>query len=277
MTFVPQATSSAGLCLSMNDWSLAGIKALSFSLESLLIKPGVALLKSIRDIRQYLPWPGVFIFNAGQIHLNKEGNCTVISPFDGSKCTLSCSELIEIVLQLKPDLVILPKDSLKHAPKLFANWDESIFPYFGEEDLQQEIKQPHGMYFNLEDPKGYEHWMTYLQKSVRQPCYVAGKINLELMKQLHTKDVQWIESNEPAEDAVQGRVYSSNGLLDLMEDRHEQIFETIDTHCLCSICSQPFTQAYLHHLLIHTPLLCQRYLIAHNLGWLQNALLEITA
>ena len=76
-------------------------------------------------------------------------------------------------------------------------------------------------------------------------------------------------SDKPADDAFQGRVYRMDtftirtvSILDTIFADH---FEPIDNACTCPTCQQGFTCAYLHHLYQNTPLLCQRYLIMHNI------------
>lgn len=43
--YIPVGTSEAGLCLTAENWQETKVNTLSFSLEFLLYKPGIALLK----------------------------------------------------------------------------------------------------------------------------------------------------------------------------------------------------------------------------------------
>lgn len=84
--------------------------------------------------------------------------------------------------------------------------------------------------------------------------------------------VEYIESCEPAQLGLNGTVYTTEGIIDLKDERFAQQFETINSRCSCCTCAASFTKAYLHHLFLHTPLLCQRLLIQHNGYHVQNSL-----
>lgn len=72
------------------------------------------------------------------------------------------------------------------------------------------------------------------------------------------------ESNNPAEDALKGIMYTQNEHISLLDDSERTVFEVLDKDCQCPTCQQGFTRAYLYHLYTQTPLLCQRLLIQHN-------------
>ena len=79
-------------------------------------------------------------------------------------------------------------------------------------------------------------------------------------------------SDRPAQDALQGRVYQSDGLLSLQDPLYALDFQWLEAHCACPTCQQGFTRAYLHYLLQSTPLLCQRLLMMHNVFWIRKYL-----
>lgn len=83
-------------------------------------------------------------------------------------------------------------------------------------------------------------------------------------------------SDRPAHDALQGRVYQSDGLLSLQDPLYALDFQLLEAHCVCPTCQQSFTRAYLHHLLQSTPLLCQRLLMMHNVFWIRRYLNNIS-
>ncbi len=60
-------------------------------------------------------------------------------------------------------------------------------------------------------------------------------------------------------------MYSISGPIDLRLSSERMNFNVLDPNCSCPTCTQKLTRAYLHHLLQHTPLLCQRFLILHNI------------
>lgn len=78
----------------------------------------------------------------------------------------------------------------------------------------------------------------------------------------------FIESNQPAEDACSGILYTREGNINIENSDMALQFSPIDADCSCPTCKQNLTRAYLHHLLANTPLLAQRFLIMHNVHWL---------
>lgn len=265
--FIPVLTSEAGLCLTTENWQEVRVRSASYALERLLHKPGRDELKKIADLVRYLGCPGILVLNATSFVANKEGVYLFKSPYDGSKITCTYLELIELIHHLKPQAVLLPKKILQEYPHIWDNWNESITPFIHEKDLEMPIlAQSHGVYFdNLKEV----HW-EYLDQWSHVPRYVLGYFGPEVLKELHQKGIEFIETDEPAKTAIEGRVYSQSGIVDLMDERTRVEFETIDSSCSCPTCTQQFTKAYLHHLFQHTPLLCYRFLIQHNVFYAQN-------
>lgn len=79
-------------------------------------------------------------------------------------------------------------------------------------------------------------------------------------------------SDRPAQDALQGVVYDEKAVLSLHDSSYALDFELLEAHCSCPTCQQSLTRAYLHHLLQSTPLLCQRFLMMHNVFWIKSHL-----
>ena len=231
----------------------------------LLVKPGYELLKQIPDFGQYMGWTGTIIINASKLVANKEGLFILRLPFDGSKLQLTYVQLIEIIQHIKPKAVILPPQILQQFPKLWDKWNAAIIPFFEAEDLsKQELVHTHGVYFNLDGSLYSDLDIEKIKNWSHLPRYITGSVSLDLMQHLNNEGIEWIESDEPAAAAMQGIVFSKKAMINLIYPATEMQFETIDPQCTCPTCAQQFTQAYLHHLFLHTPLLCQRFLIQHN-------------
>lgn len=260
--FIPVVTSEAGLCLTADNWQEAKVTTVSYSLEFLLCKPGLDLLKKISDLPHYLGWTGTIVLNAMSLVANREGIYTIKSPYDGSKIKLTSFELIELINHLKPDAVILPKNIVQNCPQIWDMWNDSVTPFIHVDDLQyQDVARAHGVYFNHFS----ESVLEQLSRWAHLPRYVTGNYDALLIQKLRAQGIEFIETDEPAHAALNGRVYSQEGNVDLKDKITEMQFEVIDPVCVCPTCSQKFTKAYLHHLLQHTPLLCQRLLIQHNI------------
>ncbi|ARM34919.1 tRNA-guanine transglycosylase [Legionella longbeachae] len=266
--YIPILTSEAGLCLTSKNWQEVNVTAASYSLESLLCKPGIEVLKKITDIGHYLACPGFVIFNGMSLVVNKEGLVVLKSPYDGSKIKVTLFDLLELIQHLNPKAVILPKNILNNVPQFWDHWNGSIFPFFHQNDVEkQNISQPYGIYFNAENSK--LDW-EQLARWPNIPRYISGSFEPGYIQELTHQGVEFVETDEPAKDALQGKVYTQSGAIDLTDLNTQMQFEPIDAKCICPTCSQQFTRAYLHHLLQHTPLLCQRFLIQHNVFYVQN-------
>ncbi len=264
---VPVFTTEAGSCLTAENWQEVNVGIASFYLDSLLLKPGITVLKQTLELKKYLGWSGDLVLNAVNLKINKSGVFSIVSPYDGSKLTCTYFELIELIKHLKPDAVVLPKRVMMDYPELWTNWPDAILPLIYVDDHTPGLlKIPHGVYFHLDNELSINQ-INQLETLSQIPRYMLGTINPDLMKRLQGMGVEYIESNLPAHHAMQGIVYNSSGQLDLNDNLTEMQFDIIDTHCACPTCSQQFTKAYLHHLLLHTPLLCQRFLIQHNVYW----------
>lgn len=263
--FIPIASSEAGLCLTADNWHQSKSTALSYSLEFLLHKPGLELLRKITDLPRYLGWSGQVVLNAQALTATREGIYILKSPYDGSKIQITVSELIELIQHLKPDAVILPQNILKNCPTLWGRWSDSITPFIYVDDLHNaQVPCAHGVYFNYTN----ESVLNQLDHWSHLPIYALGTFDAESMQRVRARGIKFIESDEPANKALNGTVYSKSGVVDLTQSSSSMIFEPIDPECVCPTCSQQLTQAYLNHLLHHTPLLAQRFLIQHNVYWM---------
>ena len=92
----------------------------------------------------------------------------------------------------------------------------------------------------------------------------AQEIWQEKLALVNVKTTLFSPSDQPAYDALQGLVYQGARCFSITAPDERLNDELIDNHCQCETCSQGFTRAYLHHLYTQTPLLCQRFLIQHN-------------
>lgn len=83
-------------------------------------------------------------------------------------------------------------------------------------------------------------------------------------------------SDKPANDGFLGYVYTSSGRQSITAVDNVSNFSVLDVACACPTCQQKFTRAYLCHLYQHTPLLCQRLLIQHNVYAALNSRYDVT-
>lgn len=271
--WVPDLTSDAGLCLTAKNWQEIYINSAVYYLDALLLKPGSATLKAVSDLASYVNWSGALVVNASRFKANREGVITLISPYDGSKIKLDCAELIDLINHLNPAMVILPPNILKDYPQIWDNWNTNIKPYVSAAHLTDAaLPESYGVYFTFteysldaqEQLEAYQHVSRYVQ----------GPLSLESIQAFNQLNIPYIESNEPAKLGLNGLVYSFEGVIDLKDEQYAMQFNTISSACECCTCTAQLTKAYLHHLYLHTPLLCQRFLIQHNGYYVQKSLIK---
>lgn len=253
---IPILTTEAGSCLTAANWQEVGVNTGSYYLNSLLLKPGLEFLKQLPNLNEYLGWSGSIILNASNLVANREGVITIVSPYDGSKIKLTATDLTALIKHLKPQAVILPKN----CP--IADWDESVFPFIATEDVATQNFNAYGVYLHLKEDNNN---VDALDQSSSLPRYVMGDFSLDYIHYLNSKGVGFVETNQPALLALQGIIYSDHELIDLKNTITAMQFDNASISCRCPTCAQQFTRAYLHHLYHHTPLLCHRFLVQHNI------------
>jgi queuine tRNA-ribosyltransferase len=84
------------------------------------------------------------------------------------------------------------------------------------------------------------------------------------LPELHAPQLAACICDQPAKDALGAFIYQKSGPFLLSLHQYREDFRPLDSQCQCPTCLQKCTRAYLHHLFVHTPLLCQRFLIQHN-------------
>lgn len=117
--FVPILTTQAGLCLTHDNWEEIGIDTVSYHLHSLLIKPGFDTLSKLTDLAHYVGWKKNIVLNASLLKQNKAQAYVVKSDYDGSRAQYSHEQIVNLIVTLKPTMVLLPegvaRDSIHHA------------------------------------------------------------------------------------------------------------------------------------------------------------------
>jgi queuine tRNA-ribosyltransferase len=272
---VPILTTAAGSCLTAKNWQEAGVQQVAYYLDALLMKPGLDYLKSLQSWPRYSGWEGPWVLNGSTLLATTEGHYLMRSPFDGTRIQCTQADMMAVILALAPQRVLLPRGlvidedflhRLAKTTRILISATEFI--RYQTDDRIEPLLQM-GLF------QGVYHVCNNLQEvqaSLAQPknenCehYICGPLSEDDWDTLTTNNTcgDFLESDVPAQAACQGRVYIKSNRIDLKEPACALQFEPIDPSCTCPTCVQQFTRAYLHHLFIHTPLLCQRFLIQHN-------------
>jgi queuine tRNA-ribosyltransferase len=271
----PVFTTEAGSCLTLANWQEVGIKAGVYYLDALLMKPGVACLKKLSPLPYYTGWQGITVLNATSLPTIKNGVYTIRSRYDGSHIVIDQNELLSLMSVLQPDGIVLP-DSIFHSANL-RSWQilaKTSMLFAPVNDLAAIYPDwLLGRYVYYDAARSFSDFILQIRQYTNVPLYVAGEFECEHLQELASHHIGYVESNKPAADAVCGRVYGEEGEIDLLDCLQAEQHRPIIAGCNCPTCQQSLTRAYLHHLLVQTPLLCQRFLIQHNVHYYQQQLL----
>ena len=269
---IPILTTDGGRCLTVANWQEVGVRLVAAQLTSLLMKPGFDLLNELPNLTAYISWMDAFVLNASMPKINESGSYTLRSSYDGSRRQYTMDTLFKLIGQLKPPFVILPQGVHQQNPAGWLSLPNSVFPFFPPMDLpKSQGVGPYGVHLYYDGISPFSSLLKQVSEYHEYTCYVSGELNAAQLQALAHAGIQYLESDLPTRDASLGIVYHRDGVYSLKDKTQALQFEPIDSNCLCPTCSQRLTRAYLHHLLEHTPLLCQRFLIQHNIYYCQTS------
>ena len=200
----------------------------------------------------YYAWPRSLVLNCSDLNASNSDKFNLVSEVDGSKCSFTTHQLQTLITNLQTDLVLLPGGMVKD----FAPSINYFVPYM-------EHKPGFGVYFVINDTN-FSQMLGKVAEFSKEPKYIYADLSLDLYLQLCELPAIKIENSRFAVDAFQGDVYREGKVHSILDSDCEHEFLRLVADCACYTCSSGFTVAYLHHLFKHTPLLCQRLLILHN-------------
>ncbi|HAF87593.1 MAG: hypothetical protein CMF38_01450 [Legionellaceae bacterium] len=246
--YVPFISSSSLDILTFKDWQTLGVETLAYALSDLLMKPGLENLNS-HPLADFLGWSGQLTLFVGLEFDASSMLYQLKNTFNGQTIRLSKATLIALINTLKPNQVIL-------APTLYDL--ESIAL-----QLTPDIRQ-----FTL--IKKLNNSAITLYQSMHHEQYACAELTLDDLKTLDLK-FDYLMSCDPIKQASLGCAYGHT-LDDLTNTCFEHMHNLLLQDCTCATCTLHLTQAYFHHLYLHTPLLAKRYLAIHNVHCYQKHL-----
>lgn len=268
IALIPILSDAVGQTLTIQNWQQVGVKTASFYLSDLLVKPGAALLNSIVADKRNLVAQEISI-NASLPASKEAGYYRVHSTYDGQICQCSLVEVLELVCQIQPSMVVLPEGIGDQSVMVWDRLPPSIFPFIPIDELSSYTNLPdeYGLYVSMKEEDS-----ETISLLTGRPHYLAGEITREKLLEIKSADVMAVESNLPVRDALRGTVYQEEHIIQLTDPFWANHMERISEKCACTTCQQGFSIAYLHHLYFQTPLLAQRFLAQHNVYTFINAL-----
>ena len=268
---IPVLTTEAGSCLTLANWRELGIETVSYFLDTLLMKPGLSILKSMGSLCSYGGWQETIVLNASSLTANREGIYSLRSRFDGSLVRIEFIELLSLIVSLAPTIVILPPGFLKQLNEPGESLPKTLKVFVPAEELSLAPSEAeYGSYWHYKGDQLFSDFLQQIKLYADRPIYLSAELDLSQRLLLTEEQNLFLESDKPARDAMNAKVYSEQQILAIDAPEMENQHELIDAHCSCPTCAEHFTRAYLHHLFMQTPLLAQRYLIQHNVYYYQN-------
>ena len=76
----------------------------------------------------------------------------------------------------------------------------------------------------------------------------------------------------PSRNARHGHLFTSQGIININNNKYERDFTPVDPECDCPVCRR-HSRAYLRHLMKANEMLGHRLCVSHNL-WFYNTLME---
>lgn len=265
---IPLITSEAGQCLTMANWQEAGIQTVSCHLVDLLMKPGFDGLCAVPDLASYVGWSDSIVLNASMPNPLREGSYEIRSKYDGHRARYTIEDILTLISHLNPNYVALPEGLHQQHHTVWKLLPDVKTLFFSPDDIPDKIdNRSYGVYFYYDGQMPVSECLETIKRYRDLPCYVFGDLNSEVLSVLAGEGVEYLESDRPASDAFEGVLYHEEGLIFITAPSEARNFDPIHKQCPCATCRQGFSRAYLHHLFNHTPLLCQRLLIQHNVTY----------
>lgn len=242
MIYIPYLSTEAGRCLTAQNWQEVGVQVAAYQLEELLFKPGYAVLERLPSLKAYIGWSHLILLDIQLPYDQHSMSALLRSPYDGSKVHCSVEMVRECITRLQPDGIIFS-----------SAWDPLLLRPSG--DARQDDPFVKG---------GHEPLSLTLKTSTTDVMVMP--LNEKCRDALFHHEHAIVLSDKPANDAFQGHIYTKPKAVtsSILASQYAFDFQPLSPSCHCPACEQGLTAAYLHHLFQQTPLLCQRWLIQHN-------------
>lgn len=109
-----------------------------------------------------------------------------------------------------------------------------------------------------------------------KPRYLMGVGTPVNILEAVDRGVDFFDCVMPSRNARHGTIFTSEGVLNILNAKYERDSRPLDEHCDCPTC-QSFSRAYIRHLFKAKEMLAMRLSVIHNLYFYNNLLAEIRA
>ena len=88
------------------------------------------------------------------------------------------------------------------------------------------------------------------------------------------RGVDFFDCVMPSRNARHGHIFTSEGIINIMNVKYERDDKPLDVNCNCPTCRN-FSRAYIRHLFKAKEMLAMRLAVMHNLYFYNNLMAEI--
>jgi len=305
--WIPTQTGPILETVSLPELDALGIKKLAVSLSPLWARPGIEVLQQNKSLSKWINATQEVIAINGlewfhQYNVNVKAKPQGISyraPYDGSEYKITLQEFLALQIETNMDALVTlsaPHYAFKNnnALSILTEWitaavnivkqhNKKVFielPCLAEAEMISLVKTfamedaVAGVVFFLENKPGIflieqqiidnvlavipKHWVVL----------VNSNLALHSLQTLQEKNIDFIITETPFNDAKRGEVYFTTGSsqltsMDMSNPLYAANTEALVENCQCDTCQQ-FTKAYLHHLLNAKEVFAWRLMAVHN-------------
>ena len=299
MKWIPTSIDAMLETLSPQDLEKTGAQDLAINMLSLLARPGLETLETVKNLNHWINAPQTIIPTNGLswfcLHSittrAKHSELRFKSPLDGNEIAITPQSFITLQINWKLDYAVTlscPLYALKKidAVSVLSDWITKSLAIAKKTNQKILIELPclpaaqivsmlntfseelliHGVIFFLEDKADNfaidQQILSAIHSHIPPHWIIAVNTNLDLANLMKIK-CDWLITQTPFNDAKAGVFYAQAKKHDVTEGIYATAMEPLAPSCVCDTCAQ-FTKAYLHHLMQAREVYAWRLLGIHN-------------
>ncbi len=305
--FMPVGTQATVKSLTPEDLVAVGTEILLANTYHLYLRPGHETIRKLGGLHRFMHWDrpiltdsgGYQIFSLGELVTVQTEGVTFQSHIDGSKHTLSPTEVIEIQKSLGADIMMCldectpypaTREETLQSLELTTQWAKSCREVERTPDQSLFGIVQGGMYLDLRErsagdlvdldldghaigglsvgeDKSLMHRViehTALNLPDEKPRYLMGVGTPEDILSAVQRGLDMFDCVLPTRNARNGLLFTRSGKMPIKNSQYASDPRPIDENCRCYTCRH-YSRAYLRHLFMAREILSNRLNTIHNL------------
>lgn len=320
--FFPVATQGAVKGVSVRELSEIGIDGLLCNAYHLFLRPGTEIIKKCGGLHRFMGFDGTIITDSGGYQIFSQQALRKVtddgvrfqSHIDGKAFFLSPEDVVQIQLDLKPDVVVpldecvslpAPEDDLRSAAERTVAWLKRSKDHFDRHNkdgllffpIVQGGTSESLRKYCLEEAQaaaadgicigglsvGEEPDLRYNMLSLiadeadgKYIRYFMGYGRPQDIIEAVSRGVDLFDCIVPTRYARTGTAYTDDGKIVVRNAVCARDDGPVDVNCSCYVCRN-FSRAYIRHLINAREILAVTLLSYHNIFWYKNFMDKIRA